>query len=335
MRVLAFRKRLREILNRRRERMYKFLKNTVVCILVMTCLVMLGNSRVLAEGDMNDNMQNMNRSGMEEGINIGEALNAGQEVSVSQYGAECTDIWLEGTYLYEEAWQILELVNQERAKIGVPKVTMDKELLHAAMTRAIETQIDFSHTRPNGESCFSVSDKAFGENIAAGNSTAEGTMRQWMNSPGHKANILDKDFSIMGVGCFTQGGIRYWVQLFGTSEAVSTDERQNIDTQEAVQVITDNIQCQMNVGDPYRLARGEKEDYDGKFVLLNNGWNIAVTWILPSTIEWSSSDTKIFQVDTLGHLTGIKVGSGTLSAKLKARPEIQGTLGINVYDPYG
>ena len=207
--------------------MYKFLKNTVVCILVMTCLVMLGNSRVLAEGDMNDNMQNMNRSGMEEGINIGEALNAGQEVSVSQYGAECTDIWLEGTYLYEEAWQILELVNQERAKIGVPKVTMDKELLHAAMTRAIETQIDFSHTRPNGESCFSVSDKAFGENIAAGNSTAEGTMRQWMNSPGHKANILDKDFSIMGVGCFTQGGIRYWVQLFGTSEAVSTDERQN------------------------------------------------------------------------------------------------------------
>ena len=62
--------------------MYKFLKNTVVCILVMTCLVMLGNSRVLAEGDMNDNMQNMNRSGMEEGINIGEALNAGQELSL-------------------------------------------------------------------------------------------------------------------------------------------------------------------------------------------------------------------------------------------------------------
>lgn len=272
---------------------------------------------------------------MEAEINIGEALNAGQDASVSQYGSEYTDIWLEGTYLYEEAWKILELVNKERAKIGVPEVTMDKDLLYAAMTRAIETQIDFSHTRPNGESCFSISSKVFGENIAAGNSTAEGTMRQWMNSPGHKANILDKDFSIMGVGCFTQGGIRYWVQLFGNSEAVPTDERQNIDTQEAVQVITDNIQCQMNVGDPYRLARGEKENYDGKFVLLNNGWNIAVTWILPSTIEWSSSNTKIFQVDTLGHLTGIKVGSGTLSAKLKERPEIQGTLGINVYDPYG
>ena len=315
--------------------MYRFFKNTAVCIFVVISLALLGNSRVFAEGDLNDKMQNINMSGMEAGINIGEALNAGQEVHVSQYGAEYTDIWLEGTYLYEEAWQILELVNKERAKIGVPEVTMDKDLLYAAMTRAIETQIDFSHTRPNGESCFSISSKVFGENIAAGNSTAEGTMRQWMNSPGHKANILDKDFSIMGVGCFTQGGIRYWVQLFGNSEAVPTDERQNIDTQEAVQVITDNIQCQMNVGDPYRLARGEKENYDGKFVLLNNGWNIAVTWILPSTIEWSSSNTKIFQVDTLGHLTGIKVGSGTLSAKLKARPEIQGTLGINVYDPYG
>ncbi len=315
--------------------MYKFLKSAIVCIITVVCFAFLGESKVSAADEMNDNIQNINMSGMEGEINIGEAMNAGDEIPAFQYEEECTDIWLEGTYLYEEAWRVLELVNQERTKAGVPEVSMDKDLLHAAMTRAIETQIDFSHTRPNGKNCFSISDKASGENIAAGNSTAEGTMNQWMNSSGHKANILDKDFSIMGVGCFTQGGVRYWVQLFGNSEAVPTDERENINTQEAVEVITDNIQCQMNVGDPYRLARGEKEDYDGKFVLLNNGWNIAVTWILPSAVEWSSSDIKVFQVDTLGHLTGVKVGSGTLTAKLKEKPEIQDTLRINVYDPYG
>ena len=315
--------------------MYRFFKGVAVCFLLMVFMGASQKLTVFAEDTAVEADENINMSGMDEEINIGTSVNEREDAINTLSASDCTGIWLSGTYLYEEAWEILDLVNQERVKAGVPKLTMDKELLSAAMQRAIEIQIDFSHTRPNGESCFTASDKAYGENIAAGNSTAEATMRQWMNSPGHKANILDSRYSSLGVGCFTQGGVRYWVQLFGIDDAVSTNDRQNKNTTESIAVLSDSIKCQMNLGDPYRVERGSKENYDGKFVMLNNGWDAVCTWILPSAVEWSSSDTSIFTVDIQGHVTGVNVGNATLTAKLKAKPDVKDTLGISVYDPYG
>jgi len=78
-----------------------------------------------------------------------------------------------------------------------------------------------SHTRPNGTSCFTVLSElgvgysASGENIAAGQKTPQAVMESWMNSSGHKANILNPDFTHIGVG-YAEGG-NYgtnWVQLF-------------------------------------------------------------------------------------------------------------------------
>ena len=87
----------------------------------------------------------------------------------------------------------------------------------AAQIRAKEITTLFEHERPDGTSCFTAFDDvgfdwvaACGENIAMGSTTPEGTMNQWMNSSGHKANILDKRFTQLGVGV---EGI-YWVQMF-------------------------------------------------------------------------------------------------------------------------
>lgn len=118
--------------------------------------------------------------------------------------------------------QVLELVNRDRANHGLGKVTMTAELNEAAARRAQEIVSTFSHTRPDGRSCFSVlsecgvSYSSCGENIAAGQRTAEDVERGWMNSPGHKANILNTNYSHIGVGYVTvPGGYgTYWVQIF-------------------------------------------------------------------------------------------------------------------------
>lgn len=116
--------------------------------------------------------------------------------------------------------QVVTLVNKERAKAGVNKLEMDATLQKAAAKRAKELKALFSHSRPDGSLCFTVLDEynisnmAAGENIAMGQTTPESVMNSWMNSPGHKANILSGNFTKIGVGCYQYNGILYWVQLF-------------------------------------------------------------------------------------------------------------------------
>ena len=96
----------------------------------------------------------------------------------------------------------------------------DDTLAQAASLRATEIYVLFSHTRPNGASCFSAlpssySYRMLGENIAAGYRSPELVTEGWMNSEGHRANIMNSGFSKIGVGYFVdENGYPYWVQLF-------------------------------------------------------------------------------------------------------------------------
>ena len=112
---------------------------------------------------------------------------------------------------------MVRLVNEERAKEGLSPLSTLPELDAAADVRAPEVAEYFSHDRPDGSSCFTVLRECgvtgfwtAGENIAAGTSSPEAVVEMWMNSPGHRANILSADFTHIGVGC--QG--TSWVQLF-------------------------------------------------------------------------------------------------------------------------
>ena len=118
------------------------------------------------------------------------------------------------------AQQVVTLVNEERAKEGLAPLTMDAKLSDAALIRAKETQISFSHTRPNGTSFSTVlaesgiSYRGAGENIAYGQQTPEAVVTAWMNSPGHRANIMNASYTTIGVGCYMAGNTPYWAQLF-------------------------------------------------------------------------------------------------------------------------
>lgn len=117
--------------------------------------------------------------------------------------------------------QIVKLVNEERAKAGLPALTMDEGVTAAANVRAREIKQKFAHTRPDGKSFSSalkeqgVSFRGSGENIAWGQKSPEQVMNAWMNSDGHRANILNRNFKNIGVGYYQdEKGVNYWVQLF-------------------------------------------------------------------------------------------------------------------------
>lgn len=127
---------------------------------------------------------------------------------------------------YTQAYQVLDIVNQERAKAGLSPLTMDQDLLNAAMLRAQEITVSFSHTRPDGTICFTASNKMKGENIAYGYSSPSKVMDAWMNSSGHRANIMNSGYKSIGIGCYKYGGRLYWTQCFGyaTATPVKTNE---------------------------------------------------------------------------------------------------------------
>ncbi len=145
----------------------------------------------------------------------------------------------------ELAAEVVRLVNVERAKEGLPALGTFDSLTQAAEIRAPELPTLFSHDRPDGSSCFTALDATgaskgaytSGENIAAGSSTAADVVEQWMNSPGHRANILNKDFTHIGVGyCKSGSGYgHYWVQMFvGTKSVPDSGSTQNSGTQTPV-----------------------------------------------------------------------------------------------------
>lgn len=119
------------------------------------------------------------------------------------------------------AQQVIDLVNEERSKAGLSPVTESSDISAAAAIRAQEITINFSHNRPDGSYYNTVLDQSgisywgSGENIAYGQRTPAEVMNGWMNSQGHRANILNGSYTKIGVAYYqNSNGVTYWVQLF-------------------------------------------------------------------------------------------------------------------------
>lgn len=119
--------------------------------------------------------------------------------------------------------EVIQLTNQERAKHGLPALRANWELSRVARVKSNDMRDKhyFSHTSPTYGSPFTMI-KNFGisystaaENIAAGQQTPEAVVSSWMNSPGHRANILNKNVTVIGVGLSKGGSYGYyWTQMF-------------------------------------------------------------------------------------------------------------------------
>jgi uncharacterized YkwD family protein len=119
--------------------------------------------------------------------------------------------------------EVTNLVNVERQKQGLAPLTHDSNLSNVARDKSKDMASNgyFSHDSPTYGSPFDmmrsygINYRAAGENIAAGQRTPQAVVRDWMNSSGHRANILSRDFTHIGVG-YAEGGRMgvYWTQMF-------------------------------------------------------------------------------------------------------------------------
>ena len=132
---------------------------------------------------------------------------------------DCSDVYSAKTDkdYYSLSHKVYEIVNQERIKAGVKPLRFNDKVYKAAMIRAKECHKYFSHTRPNGKDCFTALSEAgvkqnyAGENIAVGFSSPKSVMEGWMQSSGHRSNILNPVFTDFGCGVCNTGE---WTQFF-------------------------------------------------------------------------------------------------------------------------
>ena len=121
---------------------------------------------------------------------------------------------------YSVEQEVIRLVNVERTKAGLSSLKYDWELARVAKYKSqdMHDKKYFSHTSPTYGSPFTmlknfgINYKSAGENIAMGQRSAQAVVNAWMNSEGHRANILNKNYTHIGIGYVKDG--HYWTQMF-------------------------------------------------------------------------------------------------------------------------
>jgi uncharacterized protein YkwD len=126
--------------------------------------------------------------------------------------------------LARTAAEVTDLTNRERARAGLPPLATDTLLTRAAQAHSTDMVVRafYSHTGPDGSQPWDRAASAgstrrtIGENIACGQRSAAEVVEGWMNSPGHRANILNPKFVDIGIGSVASvDGIIYWSMELG------------------------------------------------------------------------------------------------------------------------
>ena len=253
---------------------------------------------------------------------IGEAIST--EAAESPYDSALTDdiyasatgtLNISGTQNYTYASQVITLLNEQRVNNGLSPLTADSTLTAAAMQRAAETVIYFSHTRPNGSRCFTAFDGGWrGENIAAGQADPDEVITGWMNSTGHRENILEANYTSVGVGCFNYKGINFWVQCFSDITADGSVRTGTASATAAVSASTDYINMSGKLAENTFSSAGETTI----FTVSNNnvGWTYITATVDSSSFNYSSSSSAA-KVDSAGNVTVAGGGTAIITAATK------------------
>lgn len=124
-----------------------------------------------------------------------------------------------GYYNEEYSYQVLALINEIRRNNGLGELTMDYSLIQVANIRSEEITRNWSHTRPDGTDWWTIHSQygvygKLGENLAYGQTTPAEVVEDWMNSEGHRANIISPEFTRIGISVYVYDDVYYWSQEF-------------------------------------------------------------------------------------------------------------------------
>lgn len=248
------------------------------------------------------------------------------------FAASEDTVRISGTCDYERAYEVLELVNKERAARGLSRLTMDKSLLNTAMLRSAETSVYWSHNRADNSTCFTASKKMYGENIAAGYSsmTAKAVMNMWMNSSGHKANILKDCYTTIGIGCFVHNNIVYWVQSFGIHKGTPVSRPSNKTAVYSITIADDKLTkntLSTSASTGIALETGEKKQI--KIYNSNQGWSAVSTLLGNTNFSWTTSNKSVASVSS-GTVKAVSNGTAVISAAYRNNPKIKLSFKVSV-----
>ena len=215
-----------------------------------------------------------------------------------------------GLYRNDLAYEQLRLINEERQREGLKPLTYNMSLFDTAKQRAAEIVVYVSHTRPNGTPYDTLNTAGgwAGENIAYYFSNAEEVTDFWMNSSGHRANILSKNYKSVAISCLSYEGVNYWVEYFSTEESqkidelpLNTNETRDVEIGIGMSAWNDTYDVYLNAGKTYTTKLSGIID-NPLFVL-----NIPVTGL-----TFKSSDTKVAKVNPKGVVYAVGDGEATI-----------------------
>lgn len=224
-----------------------------------------------------------------------------------------------GTENYTYVNEVLDLVNQTRNKKGLPALTLDKDLLESAMQRATENSLYYSHTRPNGSECFTVTNRGTrrSENIATGYSSPQAVMKAWNNSPGHYQNIIDPYVKSIGIGCFEDNtGNLYWTQLFDNDPAITPSISGTKQTNRIVSIQKKLLHIQTKTSQTF-YDTDLKKTFSMEIYHTNENYSHIKQKLLLSNFTFKSSDHSVATINDEGIITLRGLGSTEITAFLK------------------
>lgn len=275
-------------------------------------------------------------------------------LSITQEAVKAADtvtVSVDMKYGQQEARDMLQMINEfrgdpqeawywdvdDQTKITqnqLQPLAYDYDLEKAAMLRAAEIALSFSHTRPNGESCFtaysSSAYQACGENIAAGQPTGTSVFISWQEKDdnyagqGHRRNMLSDKFNAIGIGHVFFNGTHYWVQEFGSTSSPNENATPASESTETVtlEVSPTNISnlslacskkaISMNAGEStplpdVNLTANIKECWPSRSVPLKSYGNVQA-----ASVKWTCQNPDIASVNDDGTITAVAAGKTTV-----------------------
>lgn len=234
--------------------------------------------------------------------------------------AEYDDGWtryqfnMQVTRNYDYAWQILDMVNEERAKAGVQPVQMDEELTEFAMERAKEISFMFCHSRPKGISIYRSLFLVLGENILiTGTNSPSHAMNVWMDSEGHKDNLLDADWKSVGIGFVGFEGNYFCVQEFCMREAAGSELIMTGERSAKEQITVSSKFLSMQPEDYQNKMYSEKKQ---ELSLRQTNTDLSYYCYVPESdsFDYASSNENVATVNAKGCVTALSQGRTTLTA---------------------
>lgn len=216
---------------------------------------------------------------------------------------------------YDYAVEMFNILNQERTDAGQSTLVLNESLTKTAMERAAEIAVYFSHTRANNTSCFTANSLMNGENISANYRTPTSAMEGFMNSDGHKANVLNSSYKSVGIGCVSVDGILFWAQCFSVSSSTSfSNIPTNSTTDMYISVSVDNLNLYFAEGTELNQVMKTTKTLTPR--IKNAGWGYATCPIKNTNLVWTSSNTDVCTVNSNGEVTAVGVGTATIKCSL-------------------